>query len=237
MRRRVLLLTAFALSVPVPAFALSGHEPVGTDAAPEPATLAVSVTLDRCGIVGAEVLCKLDVTYDSVAGASSHTATVTRADGSVIDYGAIAPGATSLWVGYAGDGSYAVEVSAYGEPDEPGGAAPLIARDEGSSDEAPAEAQERSEREEPAEPESEAGDDDDFDVPADGSQSADEPDSPTGEAGEGTGAGGEQGGEPPAPSCLEAEASEATIGESQPQPQKPSPSAHGSSSTEDPTDC
>ena len=228
MHRRVLLLAALALSVPVPAFALSGHEPAAGEA-PAVATLAVSVTLDRCGVVGASVMCKLDVAYDSVPGAS-HTATVTRADGSVIDYGAIAAGATSLWVGYAGDGSYAVEVSAYGEPDEPGEPAPLIARDEASSDETPAETRQ------PSAPEPVAGDDEDFDVPADGSESADEPDSPSGEAGEGTGAGGEQGGEPPAPSCLEAEASEATIGESQPQPQKPSPSAHGSSST-DPTDC
>ena len=124
-RRRALLYAALALCVPLPAFALDGHaEP----AAAEPAALSVSVELDRCGVAGARVLCKLDVAYGQIPGATRYTASVSRPDGSVADHGVVEPGGTSLWVAYAGDGEYSVEISVYGRPDE-GGKPRLLARE------------------------------------------------------------------------------------------------------------
>jgi len=123
--RRALLLAALALCVPLPALAVGGDKPPSA----APATLAVGVALDRCGILEARILCKLDVRFDSVPGASSYTASVTRPDGSVVDLGEIGAGPASAWVAYAGDGTYTVEVSAYGDPEEPGGEPELLGRD------------------------------------------------------------------------------------------------------------
>jgi hypothetical protein len=110
------LLTLLALAVP-PAFAISDDAlntvPTG------PAAIEVSTTLDSCGILDNGVVCKLDVSFNSVENAATYSATVTRADGSVIDYGAVGPGGTSLWVPYVGSGNYSVRITAYGEPETP----------------------------------------------------------------------------------------------------------------------
>jgi hypothetical protein len=112
MRRRTALYAALALLVPASAFALGNGAP-GADG-----QLAVSASLDSCGIYQSAVVCKIDATFDQVDGATSYTASVTRGDGSVIDYGEIdGGGATSFWVPYSGNGTYTVQISAYGQLD------------------------------------------------------------------------------------------------------------------------
>ena len=109
-RRRHLLYVLAALAVPIPAFAVG----VGTGT-PQPQPLDVAVSLDECGIASTTVVCKLDATFNSIDGARYYTAAVTGPDGSVVDYGNVSSGATSLWVPYVGDGTYSVTVSAWGE--------------------------------------------------------------------------------------------------------------------------
>jgi len=112
MRRRTALYAALALLVPASAFALGNGAP-GADG-----QLGVTASLDSCGIYQNAVVCKIDATFDQVDGATSYTASVTRGDGSVIDYGEIdGGGATSFWVPYSGNGTYTVQISAYGQLD------------------------------------------------------------------------------------------------------------------------
>jgi hypothetical protein len=120
-------LTLLALAATSPAFGLNsdGTEPVGTHATP--AALTVSTSLDSCGIAGTDVVCKLDVSFSTVNGAASYNATVTRTDGSVVDYGAIGAGGASLWVPYVGPGSYSVRITAYGTPPHEGGRGNVVA--------------------------------------------------------------------------------------------------------------
>jgi len=115
----VLELLALAASTPALASADNAMEP--TDAARGPAALEVSTALDSCGTLADQVICKLDVSYNALPEAASYSAAVTRADGSVVDYGGVAPGGTSLWVPYVGSGNYSVRVTAYGAPEQPGG--------------------------------------------------------------------------------------------------------------------
>ena len=114
-RRRALALALLALAVPLPALALTSD---GSDpgAVPAPAALSVATSLDSCGLVETQIVCKLNVSFDQIPGATSYTAAVTRADGSVADYGSIGAGGGSLWVPYVGPGTYSVRVSAYGAP-------------------------------------------------------------------------------------------------------------------------
>lgn len=181
MRRRALAVAALALCA-VPALA------TGSDskrAAAAPGALAVDAALDRCGVLQAQVVCKLDVSYGTLPNATSYTANVTRADGSVADYGDVGAGSSSLWVPYAGPGVYSVEVSAYGTP-LPGGPLRLLDADRGGmTGGTGARGRGAGTRTIP------------FDVDDDGStkQLGDK-------LGAGApGAGGEQGGEPPAPGC------------------------------------
>ena len=124
-----MLLTLLALAAPLPAMALNsdGSEPV--TATPAPAALSVSTSLDSCGIVNAQVVCKLNVSFNPVEGADTYSATVTRADGSVVDYGGVGIGGASLWVPYVGPGGYSVRISAYGTPP--------TAEDDGGADKQP----------------------------------------------------------------------------------------------------
>src|SRR5687767_7419806 len=115
-RRRVVLLTLLALAAPAYAISDDAFNQVTTAA---PSAITVSTSLDSCGILDNGVVCKLDVSFNSVPDADSYSATVTRADGSVIDYGSVGPGGTSLWVPYVGAGNYSVKITAYGEPDTP----------------------------------------------------------------------------------------------------------------------
>jgi hypothetical protein len=135
-RKRVVSLTLLALAVP--AFAL-GSADQGSVGMPAPATLAVSTSLVGCGLAGTDVVCELNVSYESVNGASSYRASVTRADGSVVDYGSVGAGGTSLYVPYVGPGTYNVRITAYGSPPEDGGRGNVIAA--GSDEPAKAEAE------------------------------------------------------------------------------------------------
>lgn len=121
-----MLLTLLALAAPLPALATSdkGMEPISADRGP--AALEVSTSLDSCGTLESKVICKLDVSYNALAEATSYSATVTRADGSVVDYGTVAAGGTSLWVPYVGSGTYSVRVTAFGNPQRPNGGKPVI---------------------------------------------------------------------------------------------------------------
>ena len=116
-RRRIVLLTLLALAAP--AYAISDDALNQLTPTAGPAAITVSTSLDSCGILDDGVVCKLDVSFNSIDRADSYSATVTRADGSVIDYGSVSPGGTSLWVPYVGSGNYSVKITAYGEPETP----------------------------------------------------------------------------------------------------------------------
>jgi hypothetical protein len=118
-RRRAVLLTLLALAAPLPAFAISDQalKPVSAD--PGPAALSVSASLDSCGVLSNEVVCKIDASFNPLPNADGYSASVTRADGSVTDYGSVGPGGTSIWVPYVGAGSYNVKITAYGAPEKP----------------------------------------------------------------------------------------------------------------------
>ena len=125
-RRRALLLALLALAAPLPALATSDQALEPMTAARGPVPLAVSTSLDSCGVLESQIICKLDVSYNALPNATGYSATVTRADGSVVDYGGVAPGGTSLWVPYVGAGGYSVRITAYGEPERPEGDKPVI---------------------------------------------------------------------------------------------------------------
>ena len=114
-----MLLALLALAAPLPAFAISDQAFEPVTASPGPAAISVSTSLDSCGVLEDGVVCKIDVSFNSVPNADSYSATVTRADGSVIDYGGVGAGGTSLWVPYVGSGNYSVRITAYGEPESP----------------------------------------------------------------------------------------------------------------------
>lgn len=114
-----MLLTLLALAAPLPAFAISDQAFEPVTATPGPAAITVSTSLDSCGVLDDGVVCKIDVSFNAIPNADSYSATVTRADGSVIDYGGVGVGGTSLWVPYVGAGNYSVRITAYGEPDSP----------------------------------------------------------------------------------------------------------------------
>jgi hypothetical protein len=127
MRARALLYASLALVAPFPAFAL-GFVPGGNSAPAglseqrgnaAPAGLSVQASLDDCGVYESQIVCMIDTSFSQVEGADYYTASVSRPDGSVADFGAVNPGGTSLWVPYVGNGSYTVEVSAYGDDPEP----------------------------------------------------------------------------------------------------------------------
>jgi hypothetical protein len=109
-RRRTVIYAALALAVPLPAFALSGDDSSGS------ASLGVTASLDQCGIAASTVVCKIDASWNTVAGAERYTASVTSPDGAVTDYGDVGGTSTSLWVPYVGNGTYTVTVSAWGTP-------------------------------------------------------------------------------------------------------------------------
>jgi hypothetical protein len=120
------LLTLLALAASTPALATSdnGTEPTSADRGP--AALEVSTSLDSCGTLESKTICKLDVSYNALPEATSYGASVTHADGSVVDYGTVAAGGTSLWVPYVGPGTYSVRVTAFGEPPRPKGGKPVL---------------------------------------------------------------------------------------------------------------
>lgn len=125
-RRRTIALAALALAAPLPAFALSGG---AETTASGPATLSVSSSLRSCGVLDTQVVCQLAVSIEPLDNATSYAASVTRSDGSVIDAGAVSAGGNTLFVPYAGAGTYTVRVTAYGVPDRERGDRKVVAID------------------------------------------------------------------------------------------------------------
>jgi hypothetical protein len=113
--RRIALLAALAVTVPVSAFALEGDTPS--------TGIEVSVSNPSCGVADAQMLCQLDASWTGTPGAEYYTVAANLADGSVLDLGRVEGGedgaSTSVWVPYVGSGTYSVVVSAYGSA--PGG--------------------------------------------------------------------------------------------------------------------
>ena len=130
-RRRTLIYVLLALAVPLPAFALTSG---GAPAAP---SLSVSASLASCGVAGDQVVCQIDASWNAVAGATRYTATVTKPDGSVVDFGEVGSGGQTFNVGYAGNGTYTVTVSVYGTPPEATGPE-VIAKDSSGAGDKPA---------------------------------------------------------------------------------------------------
>ena len=110
MRGRTVLYVLLALAVPTGAFALTE----GGATTAEAPSLSVAASLDTCGTAADSIVCKIDASWNDVPGADRYTASVARADGSVVDYGDVGAGSTSFWVPYVGNGTYTVTVSAYG---------------------------------------------------------------------------------------------------------------------------
>lgn len=128
-RRRPLIYALLALAIPLPAFALDG----GGAPPSGPAALSVSASLGECGLAETSIVCRIDANWDGIDGADYYTVSVSRADGSVVDYGSVGAGGTSLWVPYVGSGAYTVEVTAWGTP--PGeDNVKAIAKDEATPD-------------------------------------------------------------------------------------------------------
>nr|MBA2240965.1 hypothetical protein [Solirubrobacterales bacterium] len=112
--KRLVLLAALALLVPLPALATDSAQPE-----PGPVAIQVSASLDSCGLLGTDVVCKIDASWSQVDGATRYTASVSAPDGSVTDAGDVPASGTSVWVPYVGDGTYTVQITAYGDPPGP----------------------------------------------------------------------------------------------------------------------
>src|SRR3954454_11059606 len=107
-RKRLLLYVALALAVPVPAFAL-GLGGSGSGAG----SLDAQASLDSCGLFENQIVCKIDASYNDVAGATRYTGSVTAPNRAVSDYGSVGAGGTSFWVPYVGNGTYTVQIQAW----------------------------------------------------------------------------------------------------------------------------
>jgi hypothetical protein len=129
-RARTILLAMLALLVPLPAFALNGGSTAGSSG---PAEIAVSVSRGDCGLAETQIVCELSATWSAVEDADYYTISVTRADGSVVDYGQSTSTGTSLWVPYVGAGTYSVQIDAWGTPEDDSKPAEVIARDRAMS--------------------------------------------------------------------------------------------------------
>ncbi len=103
-----------ALAAPLPAFAISELAPTSEG---QVAQLSVTTSLESCGVLDSGLVCTLNVSFEPLPAATGYSASVTRADGSVIDAGAISPGGSSIYVPYVGSGNYSVRVTAYGDPE------------------------------------------------------------------------------------------------------------------------
>lgn len=130
-RKRLLLLVALALAAPVPAFAVSlATQSSGTG------SLDAQASLDSCGLFESQIVCKIDATYNDVEGATSYTASITAPNGAVSDYGTVGVGGASFWLPYAGNGTYTVQIQAWGTPPSVKSKPPLVASDKAGAGEA-----------------------------------------------------------------------------------------------------
>jgi collagen type VII alpha len=123
-RKRLLLYVLLALAVPLPAFALGLAGP-GSGSS----SLDAQASLDSCGLFESQIVCKINASYNEVAGATSYTGSVTAPNGAVSDYGDVGAGGTSFWVPYVGNGTYTVEIQAWGTPPSKDSKPPLVTSD------------------------------------------------------------------------------------------------------------
>ena len=65
-----MLLALLALAAPLPAFAISDQALKPMSADPGPAALSVSASLDSCGVLTDNVVCKLDVSFNPLPDAA-----------------------------------------------------------------------------------------------------------------------------------------------------------------------
>jgi len=128
-RRRLILYAALALAAPVPAFALE----LGSGSPSGAGSLDAQASLDSCGLFENQIVCKIDVSYNEIAGAERYTASVAAPTGSVSDFGSVGAGGTSLWVPYSGDGDYSVTIQAWGTAPASHKKRELVASDEVSA--------------------------------------------------------------------------------------------------------
>src|SRR5204863_1037607 len=101
--------------------------------APAPGSLDASASLDGCGLFEQQIVCKVDVGFNQIAGADRYAASVTAPDGSVADYGDVGAGGAGLWVPYVGDGTYTVTVQAWGKPPSPDKQPKLLSADKAAA--------------------------------------------------------------------------------------------------------
>jgi hypothetical protein len=126
-RKRALLYASLALAVPLPAIAFEHGS--------GPASLEVRASLDGCGVTRDSIVCAIDASFNRLEQAEYYTAGVTAPDGSVTELGTVAEGggsddaSSSLWVPYAGNGTYAVTITAWGYDER---VRPDVVRSEGS---------------------------------------------------------------------------------------------------------
>jgi len=128
-RPRLLLYVALALLVPVPALAIDQLGGPGSGST----SLDASASLDSCGLFENQIVCKIDASFNEVDGATSYTASVTAPNGAVSDYGTVGAGGASLWVPYVGNGTYTVEVQAWGTAPSKDKKPRLLASDKASA--------------------------------------------------------------------------------------------------------
>jgi hypothetical protein len=126
-RRLIIPLAALALLVPVGAVALDRGS----------SGLDITSSLEWCGVSGDAVFCNISASFNLLEDGEFYTATVTAPDSTVQDLGRVATGGegrttASLWVPFAGNGAYIVEITAWTRDAD--GEATRVAKEKGSSE-------------------------------------------------------------------------------------------------------
>jgi hypothetical protein len=126
-RRLIIPLAALALLVPVGAVALDRGS----------SGLDITSSLEWCGVSGDTVFCNISASFNLLEDGEFYTATVTAPDSTVQDLGRVATGGegrttASLWVPFAGNGAYIVEITAWTRDAD--GEATRVAKEKGSSE-------------------------------------------------------------------------------------------------------
>jgi hypothetical protein len=114
--RRLRIVGLALLALGVPAFAFGGEQEASGEG------LAVSASLNGCGLANETIVCRIDASWTAPEGSEYFTISVTRANGSVVDLGQSSGTSRSIFVPYVGPGTYSVQIAAWGVPpgeDEP----------------------------------------------------------------------------------------------------------------------
>lgn len=125
--RAILLVAVLAALAAVPLSAVAVGEESDTGAQTAPRHFAVTATLLGCGRGSGGVICQVAVGFRELDDASSYHVSAVAPDGTVSYLGSLESGGI-VSVPYSGDGSYGIEVQAFGP--EPGGGERSLARAE-----------------------------------------------------------------------------------------------------------